>query len=313
MIQAENLSKSFGQLKAVQHLSFQVPKGTITGFLGPNGAGKTTTFKLLLGLLRPDSGRVWLCGEELGSFPGESLRRQISYLPQDPVFPKELTGMEVLTMVGENYGLSKPRLRAEELLTLFQLEEAATRKVGVYSRGMKQKLGLAGALLPKPRLLLLDEPVSALDPEGREQGLKILTELARETTIFLSSHILADIQRMAQRVLVIWQGEKLVEEELGGLISRYSRDYYRLEIAAGSLDKARELLMADGAVGELKAETNGFLLTVLPGKLQHFRKSTLSALLAEGVELVSFMPQEPSLEEIFLEIVGEGEKNGLGV
>ena len=309
MIQVQALNKKIGKIDVLSNLSFQVPKGSISGFLGPNGAGKTTTIKLLLGLLVPDSGSIRLLGEEIGRAPSVALRSKISYLPQDPVFPDQLSGREVLALVAENYSLPSAHRRAAELLAQFQLEGDASRKVSSYSRGMKQKLGLVAALLPQPQLLLLDEPVSALDPAGRHQVLALVAQLAGKATVFLSSHILADIQRVAKRVIIINKGRKLVEENLEVLLSCHRQEYYRLQVAAQSQKRAELVLKKDRAVAELVSQEKGFLVRVNPGQLGHFRSITLSSLLDAGVELLDFTQKDPDLEEIFFKILEEGERN----
>lgn len=315
-IEVKNLSKRLGKLQVLSDLSFSVPKGRITGFLGPNGAGKTTTLRILLGLLAKDSGTIKLLGEELETGPALSLKGKIGYLPQDPVFPEQLSAWEVLALVAENYQLPLAEKRARELLAQFQLEEAAQRRVVGFSRGMKQKLGLVAALLPQPQLLLLDEPVSALDPAGRHQVLELLAALGDKTTVFLSSHILADVQRICQRVIIINKGQKLVEEELETLLSRYREDCYSLRVDAKTQKLAQSILKADEAVAGLKAEGGSLVISIKPGQLQRFRTTTLLALLQSGVQVIEFTPAGEDLERIFFQILEEGEldaqNNSLG-
>jgi ABC-2 type transport system ATP-binding protein len=299
-IEVLELSKSLGKRQVLRELSFSVPQGSITGFLGPNGAGKTTTIRLLLGLLRKDSGTIRILGKQ--ALSGD-IKRKIGYLAQDPVFPEELTGLEVLTLVAENYLLhSNP---GPAFLEQFGLEEAASRKVASYSRGMKQKLGLAAALLPKPQILLLDEPLSALDPAGRHQVLELLAELSGKTTIFLSSHILSDVERICQRVIVINKGRKIVEEDLQSLLTRLRQDRYRLGIARGR-QLAERILLQDQAVLSLNTEGQRLLVTIKPGQVNRFRTQTLLLLLEAGVEITDFAPQG-DLEQIFFKILEEGE------
>ncbi|HQD39584.1 MAG: ABC transporter ATP-binding protein [Firmicutes bacterium] len=303
-IEVRALCKSFGSVQVLKDLSFRVPKGSITGFLGPNGAGKTTTLKLLLGLLYKDRGQVRLFGEEIETRPPQALKRRIGYLAEEPLFPPQLTGWEVLALVAENYGLSN-RAKAKELLTMFQLEDAAGRKVASYSRGMKQKLGLACALLPEPELLILDEPVSAMDPAGRRQVLTLLGDLAGSTTVFFSSHILADVERVCQRVIVIKKGRKLLESSLDELTGR--TDYYlKLKDTEG---EGLKYIEQDPAVSSVQAEGEGYKVKVKEEMLQHFRTKTLLALLQKGVELVEVKPRAEQLEEVYLNLLEEGDEN----
>ena len=191
-IEVNNLTKQFAGHRALSGIDFTVQRGSIHGFLGPNGAGKTTAIKIILGLIPATSGRVRVLGEPLRFGRRLNFLQYLNYLPQDPVFPEGLTGREALSLVADIYRLDKKRKlsRIERLLGYFQLNDAASRRVGAYSRGMQQRLGIAAVLLSEPELLILDEPVSALDPEGRRRVLEIIMKLKGRATVFFSSHIL---------------------------------------------------------------------------------------------------------------------------
>ena len=177
-IQTNQLTRDYNGRRAVDGLTFTVEQGEIFGFLGPNGAGKTTTLKILTGLSRPTSGRAWVADEEITLY-SRSLKNKIGYLPEEPAFYNWMTGREYLTFVGELFRLSpgEIRTRCDELLEMVDLTQAASRRVGGYSRGMRQRLGIAQALMNRPRVLFLDEPSSALDPIGRLEILQTITRL----------------------------------------------------------------------------------------------------------------------------------------
>ena len=195
-VRVENLTKSFGSHKVLDRLSFQVETGTICGFIGPNGSGKTTTIRILLGLLKKGGGRVQVLGEDVEFGKESQVKARIAFLQQDPVFPERHTGREVMDLVARLYGMesSYARQRTDELLNEFHLEKAANRSAAVYSKGMKQRLGLAACFLPGPQLLILDEPVSALDPEGRVEVFDIIRRVKGKSTVLFSSHILEDVE-----------------------------------------------------------------------------------------------------------------------
>jgi len=208
MIQIESLVKTYGTVRALDGLSLRVEPGVVYGFLGPNGAGKTTTMRILTGLARPDSGKVTIMDQVLGT-PGVDIRPKIGVMPEEPAFYGWMTAREYLRdFIAPLYGLAPKaaKKRADELLEIVDLKKAARRRIQGFSRGMRQRLGLAAALVHKPPILLLDEPVSALDPAGRKEVLELIEELRGQTTILLSTHILADVERVCDVVGIINQG-----------------------------------------------------------------------------------------------------------
>src|SRR6266849_8663154 len=197
-IEIQNLTKSYGKLVAVNKLNLMVEPKQIHGFLGPNGAGKTTTIKMLVGLLRPDSGSIKILGEDAaGDRPG--IRRRFGYMPELPKFPKHLTGIELLDIYGRMYGMSKEerKQRVPELLKMVGLEGRGKDRVGHYSKGMQQRVGIAQALLNDPELVILDEPSIGLDPVGMVEVRDMVKDIVkRRKTAYLSSHLLADVQQI---------------------------------------------------------------------------------------------------------------------
>lgn len=190
-IRTEDLSKYYGTIKALDNLNLEVPENVVFGFLGPNGAGKTTTVKLLTGFSRPTSGRAWVAGEKVGS-GNLTLQAKTGLLPDVPAFYDWMSGREFLHLVGELHHLPQTeiRRRTEELLGLVELGKAGNRRISGYSRGMRQRLGIAQALVNRPTVLFMDEPTSALDPIGRREVLGLILRLRETATIFMSTHIL---------------------------------------------------------------------------------------------------------------------------
>ena len=220
MLKLSQVSKSFGEKKIVKDISFSVPEGTVFGFIGQNGAGKTTTMKMILGLLQMDGGEITV-NEKKVRYGQNETNRYIGYLPDVPEFYGFMTPKEYLMLCGSITGLSKTdsNKRAEELLEMVGLSEAYKRIHG-FSRGMKQRLGIAQALLNSPKLLICDEPTSALDPEGRKEILEILSAVKKETTVIFSTHILSDVERICDQIAFLHNGEIALQgtlEEVKGV------------------------------------------------------------------------------------------------
>ncbi len=219
-LQTFDLTKRFGDLVAVDHVNLKVQEGELFGFLGPNGAGKTTTISMILGLLYPTAGRVHVLGEEVSPTRTHVLR-QVGAMVNTPGFLPYLSGRENLRLLARLYPDVDER-RVDEVLELVGLRDAAKRKVKGYSTGMKQRLGLAAALLHRPRLLVLDEPTSGLDPIGMKEMRELLRALADGgTTIFLSSHLLHEVEQICDRVALIHQGRIVAEGEVRALLQQY--------------------------------------------------------------------------------------------
>jgi len=210
------LEKSFGSQRVLDDLSFSVPEGSIYGFIGKNGSGKTTTMKIILGLLQADAGEISVCGEKV-RYGDTRTNRFIGYLPDVPEFYGFMTAKEYLRLCGEITGMPTALIqtKSEELLDLVGLADVKKR-IGTFSRGMKQRLGIAQALLNEPRLLICDEPTSALDPIGRREILDILLKVKERTTVLFSTHVLTDVEAICDRVGIL-DGGKLV---LTGSVSR---------------------------------------------------------------------------------------------
>jgi ABC-2 type transport system ATP-binding protein len=283
-----------------------VPRGEVYGFLGPNGAGKTTTLKMLAGLISPTSGTALVAGEEVR--PGESsreLRSRVGFLAEDPAFYPWMTAQEALVFAAQLHGSSAARAktRAAELLDTVGLSPRAGDRIRGFSRGMRQRLGIALALAGEPDVLLLDEPASALDPIGRKEILDLISSLRGQASILMSSHVLDDVQRVSTWVGILDKGRMVVESSLDDLLQRYATPAFHLEVsehAAGLRDTLREKPW----VQEVVEEAGG--LRIIASDPREAQREISSVLAAENVSLLEFTTVTPSLEDVFLRIVGNG-------
>ncbi len=209
----KSVSKAFGTIQAVKDLDLEIGGGTVYGLLGPNGSGKSTVMRMIIGLVRPDSGSIRVCGMDLGSDPIE-VKRIVGYVPEDPRMYEYLTGLEYLDFIGDVYGLEPEvkRARIDEFIGAFGLEGRENDMISGYSHGMKQKVAIIGAILHRPRLLVFDEPLSGLDPKSARIVKDLVHRLAGEgvTTLF-STHVLEIADAICDRICVLYQGEKIVE------------------------------------------------------------------------------------------------------
>lgn len=281
------------KVHAVRSVSFEIQRGEIFGLVGPNGAGKSTAIKMLLGLVRPDRGDIRMFGQPIDDV---SLRNRIGYLPENPMLYEHLNALELLDFYGGLFGLSRRdrRARSLELLELVGLSHALDRPVSKFSKGMKQRAGIAQALINDPDLVILDEPQSGLDPLGRREIRDLVLDLRKSgKTILFCSHILPDVQDICDRVAMMYQGEVKNSGFLHELISSETLYYelylrnWRDELAPLLGDSALEMVQ----VGELtRIQLNG---AIEP-------EAIINKLSAEGVQIESLQPHKESLEDVFL-------------
>lgn len=303
-IRTEGLNRRYGDVQAVRDLDLVVPAGSIFGFLGRNGAGKTTTIRLITGLARPDSGRAWIKGVETTD-GDDRARSQFGYLPQEPAFYGWMTAVGYLDHVGRLFGLAdaERRERIGELMRLVDLESAARRKVGGFSGGMKQRLGLAGALIHRPAVLILDEPMAGLDPAGRRDVLDLLEALRDHVTVFFSTHILADVERVCDTVGILHEGRLVEVADREELMSRYATDIAELVVrgeAVGLLPAFSAELQGQPWVTSVMTEDNRVRITVADAA---FGQTALLPLAAKhNLPLLRYEWVRPNLEEIFLSL-----------
>ncbi|MBN1137620.1 MAG: ABC transporter ATP-binding protein [Anaerolineae bacterium] len=312
-IRTEGITKVYGSVHALDGLTLTVEPGIVFGFLGPNGAGKTTMIRLLTGMAKPTRGRAWVAGEEIAD--SGKVAARIGYLPEEPAFYRWMTPTDLLDHVGRLFGLSSQERgsRTKELLELTGLSQVGKRRIGGFSRGMRQRLGLAQALVNRPEVLFLDEPVSALDPGGRREILEMIAHLRGQCTVFMSTHILQDVERVCDAVGIINQGKLVVEAPQAELLDRYTVPAFELECKEGSELAFEALLEAlrglDWVTSAAVVPTGGAVARIVVKDLGIAHRELLQQVVhqaaALGVILHRYQIVTPSLEDIFLRLVGE--------
>lgn len=305
-LRTSRLSKTYnpGLLRprttALEGLDLEVPHGSIYGFLGQNGAGKTTTIKILVGLLHPTAGRAWILGRDVRE---ESARRSIGFMPENPYFYEYLTAEETLEFYGKLSGMTRAdrRRRSEELLETFGLAHARRWPLRTFSKGMRQRLGLAQAILHEPPVVILDEPMSGLDPIGRHEIRRVILSLGeRGRTVFFSSHILGDVEDICDRVCVIHLGRAVAEGPIHALLST---QVVEVEIAASGIGPGGAPAAARLA---RRAWHDGALYHLLVDSEETAQR--VKALLEGAGGTVRLLaPQRESLEQYFVRVTREGE------
>jgi ABC-2 type transport system ATP-binding protein len=306
-IRTHGLTKRFGSILAVDGLDLEVPSGSVFGFLGPNGAGKTTTLRMLTGLARPSAGSAEVAGIPIGLDRPE-LRRRLGYLDQDPRYYGWMRGRELLELVGRLAGLDGAELRSRtaQMLDRTGLTEAANRRIGGYSGGMRQRLGIAQALIHQPAIVFLDEPVSSLDPEGRRDVLELIAGLRGEMTVVLSTHVLADVERVCDRVAILDRGRLVIEAGLEALLAEHARPIYRLVPERGqeaAVSVLTERIGAEPWAGGVDREPGGIVRVAVRDDAAA-SAGILPLVVDAGVRLAEFERVRPTLEDVFLELVG---------
>ena len=304
-VEVSNLTKRYGSLVAVNDLDLEVKINTVHGFLGPNGAGKTTTIKILIGLLRPDSGLVKVLGQELG-WDKPDLRTNVGYLPELPKLPKHLKGLELLEVYGRMFGMSKEKRESQtrELIKLVGLEGRGNDLVGTYSKGMQQRLGLAQALLNEPKLVILDEPSLGLDPIGMVEVRDIIKNLAkRDVTVFLSSHLLNEVEQICSHVTVIDKGVALASGSIEEISSKLKAPL-EIEVEVDNLSKTviRNLKKLSFVEDVLE---DGSSLRIKLGTREDVRSEVSQAISSGGGIVLSMNLKGGSLENIFLNLLAK--------
>jgi ABC-2 type transport system ATP-binding protein len=306
-IYCQGLTKNYGEVKALIDLDLSVPYGSIFGFLGRNGAGKTTLMRLLTGLAIATSGRGWVAGLETTS-ASRLARARFGYLPQDPAFYTWMTAREYLDYVAQIQGLppSERKSQIESLLVLSDLQEAANRRIQGFSGGMLQRLGIAQALIGNPPVLLLDEPTSALDPAGRYEVLDMIASLRDKVTVFLSSHILTDIERVCDTLAVLHKGRLILVSGRDELLQQYAVNAVELDIDLSHKDNNTSLLRFIEALQDCDWVANtlqeGSVLRIMVHDVP-LAKGALIPLVAEHKLILNrYTWVRPSLEDIFLQL-----------
>lgn len=297
IIETTDLCKQYGRALRVAHLHLTVPEGSVYGFLGPNGAGKSTTLKMILGLVRPTAGSIEVLGKPIDSPHRLAVLRQVGSLIESPSYYGHLTGEENLRIVQTLRGVPEKSIR--EVLQIVRLDGQREKKAAHYSLGMKQRLGLAAALLGYPKLLILDEPTNGLDPAGIQEMRELICDLPRRfgMTVVVSSHLLSEIDQMADHVAIIREGELVFQDTLQALHSRSCR---HLAMKTTDNEKALRLLKKQSLSCQ---EREGYV--ILP-VLRDEAAAKLSCFLAEQhLGIIRLEERQKSLEDIFLELTGK--------
>ena len=297
IIETHDLCKQYGNALRVAHLDLNVPEGSVYGFLGPNGAGKSTTLKMLLGLVRPTAGDIRVLGKKMDGGNRLAVLRQVGSLIESPSYYGHLTGEENLRIVQTLRGVPEKNIR--EVLQIVRLDGQRGKRVAHYSLGMKQRLGLAAALLGYPKLLILDEPTNGLDPAGIQEMRELICSLPERfgMTVVVSSHLLSEIDQMADHVAIIREGELVFQDTLEAL---HGRSRHHLALRTTNNAVARNLLMEKSVPCQ---EEEGYLiLPILSDEIA----AQLTRFLADNrLGVVRLEERQKSLEDIFLELTGK--------
>lgn len=310
-IWSEELTKVYGKgketLEAVSKINLRVTPG-IHGFLGPNGAGKTTTINMLVGAISITEGRAKIRGKKAGSVPAKQL---IGFLPQDPVFYEDLSGEDYLIYMAQLGGLTKQsaRMKAQELLSFFDLFEARHRELSKYSGGMKQKIGIAAALIHDPKVLILDEPTANLDPLGRADVIKKIRQLSDRVSVFVSSHILSEIEQMCEDVTMIDHGKIVVSDSIRNIKKRYISNLYILNtnINEKLLNQLKDL----DFISTIRIDEIDGKIHIIPKDADKLRELIPKIIIENNCTLFSFNQPELSLQDIFMEIMMKKGENSI--
>lgn len=296
-LEIKKVKKAYKNKIAVNDFSMELNAGECVGLIGPNGAGKSTLIKMISDMIDPDEGEVLLNGNKISR-----MKREIGYLPQYPNFYPWMTAWETLAFMGQLSGLRKEQLTASipEILAKVGLGETGNAKAGAFSGGMKQRLGIAQALLHKPSLLVMDEPVSALDPVGRREVINLIRDIKQDTTIILSTHILSDAEEICERFVMIRNGIKIEDTTIAELFGRSSKNKLSLQCTAKDLtwtDTAKKLPYVKAI------EITGHRIDIEVENIRTDKNRLLENALMHGVDILKFEIHTDTLEEIFLQLV----------
>jgi ABC-2 type transport system ATP-binding protein len=305
-IDLQGISKTYrGAVRALRDVVMEVRDGEIFGLLGPNGAGKSTLVKILLTIVRPTSCRGTMLGEAIGH---RGTLGRVGYLPEHARFPEYLTGLEVMDFVGAMHNVpgAVRRRRAVELLAMVGLRDWGRRALRTYSKGMKQRLGLAQALVNKPALVILDEPTDGLDPVGRREVADVLRELRqRGTTVFLNSHLLGEAERLCDRVAILAGGQVVRQGTVDELTREGRRYEIRIEGNLPEVNALHTVISTLGGVVSFDAAAGSTVITLQTSRPQ-FLQPLIDELRRSAVAIEAIIPQRQSLEDYFIDVVRPG-------
>ena len=300
MIEVENLVKKYGEVTAVKGISFTAKSGQVTGFLGPNGAGKTTTMRILVGFSPPTSGRAVVAGYDVFDKNIE-VRRRVGYLPENVPLYRDMTARAYLMYLGEIRGIKNRRARADESLERVGLISRAESRIRTLSKGMKQRVGLASALLHNPPVLILDEPTIGLDPFQVLELRALVAELGRDHTVLFSTHILSEAEQVCDKVVIINQGQIIAQGSPGELRSELERGGRVLVRVDAPQAAALETIQSLPGVRHAEIRVDGIIATPTDAQSDP-RPQIAQAVVEHGWKLMELRPLAVNLEEIFLEV-----------
>jgi len=315
VIQCEGLTKHYKDAKALESLDLEVKEDLTVGFLGVNGAGKTTTIKLLNSLIKPTAGKAYICGVPVFKNPMK-VKKLVGYLSQEPAFYRWMTGREFLSFVGSVFGYTGSLLekKVRRLLADMELSAAAGKRISGYSTGMKQRLGIAQSLINDPKVLFLDEPMSSLDPLGRVSVMNIIKALKGKTTVFMSSHILYDIERVCDEVAVIDKGRLIIHDKLSVLKEKYISPAVLVRCKE-PLQEFREALLKEEAVFAAEkwegGSNGGHALRITFNDFSTGESLIPKMIVEKNLTLVRYETLTPTLEDVFLRLVNENPSEGV--
>ncbi len=302
-IVVNSLTKKFGPFAAVNDLSFSVEKNHVVGFLGPNGAGKTTTLRMLVGLSKPTSGSISISGSPV-VFGSSSANTNVGYLPEAPSMYPWMSGYEYMNFVADILNVDKNAKAAkiQELLKTVDLLDAKDKLVAAYSNGMKQRLGIAQALINDPSVIIMDEPVSALDPIGRKKVLHVIEKLKKNRTVLLSTHILSDVDKICDDIVIINQGKLVVSSPLAELKEKYASPILEVEFASephGILQKVKNEKWVK------RIEQTGTLVRIWLADSEVVNNNIpLHFFAKQGIGVLKYGLSLPETEDLFIELLG---------
>ena len=311
-ITTAGLTKHYPGVKALDDLTIEVPAGSIYGFLGPNGAGKTTALKMLAGLTRPTTGTAAVAGIPVDA--GPAYRQAVGYLGQEPRFYGWMSGRETIEYVGSLYPAeARPdAARVQEVLDLVGIADAADRRTKTYSGGMRQRLGIAQALVARPAVLLLDEPVSALDPIGRREVLELMGKIKGEVTVFYSTHILDDVERVSDHVAILDHGRLVRAQPTADLLASFTRDRMRVVLGFATDDTAVALAAIPGVLSveptDRDADSRGYQLRIDPEHSSAVQRGVTRLAADTDLTVIDNSIVREGLEDVFMRLVENKER-----
>lgn len=294
-IEINNLIKDYEGQKAVNNISFRVAKGEIVGFLGPNGAGKSTTMKVLTGYIPPTSGKAFVCGIDVTSQPLDA-KKKIGYLPESNALYYDMYVREYLAFIADTHQLTDRKRAVERAIEVVGLTREARKKIGQLSKGYKQRVGLAAALIHDPEVLILDEPTSGLDPNQIVEIREVIRQQGQDKTVLFSSHILQEVEAICDRVIIINQGTLVADDALNRL--QQKREGERAVVVRFDQSVNKQLLETLAGVKSIEAQT-GAQYKLLTENADAVRKQILQLALQHNLNIVSLQSEEQSLEDVF--------------